>query len=161
MDGTTINSGEDPMYKHILLPHDGSDLSTNALKQAITFAKSMSADLTVMHVVQPFHLHVQAALAPQKLRDKIEHEHDAESLEGARKRLADFENEAKASGVACRSVALIGEYPYQDIIAQAAKSGCDVIMMASHGRRGLEGLLLGSETVKVLTHSKIPVLVVR
>jgi nucleotide-binding universal stress UspA family protein len=149
------------MYKHILLPHDGSDLSANAFRQAITFAKSLGAQLTVMHVVQPFHLHVQAAMAPQRMRDKIEGEHDAETLEAARRMLAGLENDAKAAGVTYHSVALLGEYPYQEIIAQAAKSGCDVIMMASHGRRGLEGLLLGSETVKVLTHSKIPVLVVR
>lgn len=149
------------MYKHILLPHDGSELSTSALKQAIALAKSLGADLTVMHVVQPFHLHMRAVSAPQSMRHQIEHEHDAEALEAARKMLADVESDARAAGIACRSVALLGEYPYQDIIAQATKSGCDVIMMASHGRRGIEGLLLGSETVKVLTHSKIPVVVVR
>jgi len=75
--------------------------------------------------------------------------------------LAAAQAEAKAQGVDCATVAILGDHPYQGIIDQATKSGCDVIMMASHGRRGLEGLLLGSETAKVLTHSRIPVLVVR
>jgi len=149
------------MYKHILLPYDYSDCSVNALKQAIAFAKSLGADLTLMHVVHPFHLHVQAGATARVLLDKIENEHDAEAIEGARARLAGVESDVKATGIACRSVTLVGEYPYLDIIAQAETSGCDVIMMGSHGRRGLEGLLLGSETVKVLTHTKIPVLVVR
>jgi nucleotide-binding universal stress UspA family protein len=149
------------MYKNILLPHDGSDLSSAALKQAVLFARSLGAKLTVMHVVQPFHLNVRTWATPQDMMGKIEKDHDVEALEDARKMLALVQNEAKAQGIECGSVAILGNYPYQSIIDHATKSGCDVIMMASHGRRGLEGLLLGSETVKVLTHSKIPVLVVR
>lgn len=149
------------MYKNILLPHDGSDLSSAALKQAILFAKSLGAKLTVMHVVQPFHLNVRTWATPQDMMGKIEKDHDVGGLEDARKMLALVENEAKAQGIDCGSVAILGEQPFQSIIDQAVTSGCDMIMMASHGRRGLEGLLLGSETVKVLTHSKIPVLVVR
>lgn len=149
------------MYKHILLPHDGSELSSAALKQAILFAKFVGARLTVLHVVQPFHLNVRTWATPEAMMDKIETDHDTETLEKARKMLATLQAEAKAQGIDAASVAVLGEYPYRSIIEQAEKSGCDVIMMASHGRHGLEGLLLGSETVKVLTHSKTPVLVVR
>ena len=149
------------MYKHILLPHDGSELSANALKQAIDLAKSVGAKLTALHVVQPFHLHIRGTSAPPDMRGKIEHDHDNEALEDARKMLAGVLHQTKAAGVACDSLAVLGEHPYTSIIEQAANSGCDLILMASHGRRGLEGLLLGSETVKVLTHSRIPVLVVR
>ena len=149
------------MYRHVLLPHDGSELSDAALKQAILFAKAMGAKLTMMHVVQPFHLNVRTWATPEAMMDKIEQDHDAETLATARKVLADLEGQAKAQGINTVSVAVLGEYPYRSIIDQAAASGCDVIVMASHGRSGLEGLLLGSETVKVLTHSKVPVLVVR
>jgi nucleotide-binding universal stress UspA family protein len=149
------------MYKHILLPHDGSELSSAALEQAVLFAKSIGARLTVLHVVQPFHLNVRTWATPDAMMDKIETDHDADALEEARKMLATLQEKAKAKGIDAAGIAILGEYPYRSIIEQADKLGCDVLMMASHGRRGLEGLLLGSETVKVLTHSKIPVLVVR
>jgi nucleotide-binding universal stress UspA family protein len=149
------------MYKHILLAHDGSDLSSAALKQAIQVAKALGAKLTAIHVVQPFHLSFRTLSTPSSVRDKIEGDHDAEALDAARKMLAAAQAEAKAQGVDCATVAILGDHPYQGIIDQATASGCDVIMMASHGRRGFEGLLLGSETAKVLTHSRIPVLVVR
>lgn len=149
------------MYKHVLLPHDGSDLSNAAFKHGTLLAKSMGAKLTVVHVVQPFHLNVRTWATPEAVMDKIEHDHDAETLAEARKVLATLQAEAKAQGVDAAGMAVLGEYPYRSIIDQASASGCDVIVMASHGRSGLEGLLLGSETVKVLTHSKIPVLVVR
>jgi nucleotide-binding universal stress UspA family protein len=149
------------MYKHFLLPHDGSDLSSAALTQAIRLAKSLGAKLTIMHVVQPFHLHLRTWATPEDLMDKIEKDHDVETLSEARKLLAKLQNEAKMQGLDCEAVAVLGEYPFRSIIDQAGKSGCDVIVMASHGRSGLEGLLLGSETVKVLTHSSIPVLVMR
>jgi nucleotide-binding universal stress UspA family protein len=149
------------MYRHVLLPHDGSELSDAALKQAILFAKAMGAKLTMMHVVQPFHLNVRTWATPEAMMDKIEQDHDAETVTKARKVLADREGQAKAQGINTASLVVLGEYPYRSIIDQAADAGCDVIVMASHGRSGLEGMLLGSETVKVLTHSKIPVLVVR
>jgi len=149
------------MYKHILLAHDGSELSSAALKQAIQVAKALGAKLTAIHVVQPFHLSFRTLSTPSSVRDKIEGDHDVEALDAARKMLAAAQAEAKAQGVDCATVAILGDHPYQGIIDQATTSGCDVIMMASHGRRGLEGLLLGSETAKVLTHSRIPVLVVR
>jgi nucleotide-binding universal stress UspA family protein len=149
------------MYSHVLLPHDGSELSNAALNQAIRFAKAMGARLTMLHVVQPFHLNVRTWATPEAMMDKIEQDHDAEAIAAARNVLAKLEAEAKAQGVEAASVAVLGEYPYRSIIDQAAASACDVIVMASHGRSGLEGFLLGSETVKVLTHSRIPVLVVR
>jgi nucleotide-binding universal stress UspA family protein len=149
------------MYRHVLLPHDGSELSNAALKQAIGFAKTMGAQLTMLHVVQPFHLNVRTWATPEAMIDKIKQDHDAETVAKAREVLAKLEAEAKAQGINATSTVVFGEYPYRSIIDQAQASGCDVIVMASHGRSGLEGLLLGSETVKVLTHSKIPVLVVR
>ena len=149
------------MYKHVLLPHDGSELSSAALKQAILFAKFMGAKLTMMHVVAPFHLKVRTWATPEAMMGKIEEDHDADAVAEARKVLASLQGEAKAQGIDAASVVVLGEHPYRSIIDQAGASGCDVIVMASHGRSGLEGFLLGSETVKVLTHSKIPVLVVR
>jgi len=149
------------MYKHIMLPFDGSQPSVSAEKQCIAFAKSIGAKLTVIHVVSLFHLHAPAGLTPKTVVTTIEKEHKEEAEQMARKMIAEVEKHAKAAGVRCDGVVVVGDNPHDEIIGNARKSGCDLIMMASHGRRGLDALLLGSETVKVLTHSKIPVLVVR
>ena len=149
------------MYKHILLPFDGSAPSVNAEKQCIAFAKSIGARLTVIHVVSLFHLHTASGASPEAVVAKIEKGHEEEARQMARSIIAEVEKHAKAAGVACDSVVVAGDNPYREIIENAAKRRCDLIMMASHGRRGLDAILLGSETIKVLTHSKLPVLVVR
>jgi nucleotide-binding universal stress UspA family protein len=149
------------MYKHILLPVDGSELSRKTEKECIAFAKSSGAKVTAIHVVSHFHLHIQRWGAPESVFTKIEKEHEAEATDLARKMISKLEARANAEGVKCDGLVVVGDHPYEEIISSAEKRKCDLIMMASHGHTGFDAVLLGSETVKVLTHAKIPVLVVR
>jgi nucleotide-binding universal stress UspA family protein len=145
------------MFKHILLPTDGSELSAAAIKQGIRFAKSIGAKvmgLCVMPLQHPFFYETEIPM------DALEHA-AKRYKDLAEKYLAAIEKEAKAAGVTCDVVYEKNNYPYEAIIRVAKQKGCDLIMMASHGRRGVGALLIGSETQKVLTHSKIPVLVYR
>jgi nucleotide-binding universal stress UspA family protein len=91
----------------------------------------------------------------------IERQHEDEAKEIAQKMVNALVTRVKEKGVECNGVVVVGDHPYEEIIKSAEARKCDLIMMASHGRRGLDAVLLGSETVKVLTHSRIPVLVVR
>ena len=148
------------MFKHILLPTDGSKLSDNAVKRGIEFAKSINAKITVIHVVPEFRMVAdEGFVAPMSAQFKERFEKEARGR--AQKVLDKAEKMAKTAEVAYGGVIVNSDFPHQQIIHTAQKLKCDLIMMASHGRRGLPGLLLGSETAKVLTHSKIPVLVVR
>jgi nucleotide-binding universal stress UspA family protein len=149
------------MYKHILLPVDGSELSRKAETECLAFAKAIGARVTALHVVSHFHLQLAPWGAPKSIHVKIEKEHEEEAKEGAKKMLSELEARARSAGVKCETLVVVGESAYEKIIENAAKSQCDLIMMSSHGHRGLNAVLLGSETVKVLTHTKIPVLVVR
>jgi nucleotide-binding universal stress UspA family protein len=148
-------------YKHIMLPVDGSEPSRKAEKECIAFAKSIGAKVTTIHVVSHFHLHFQPWATPKSLHTKIEREHEEEARELAQKMISEIVTRAKEKGVVCDGLVVVGDHPYEEIINSAGNRKCDLIMMASHGRRGLDAVLLGSETVKVLTHSRIPVLVVR
>ena len=149
------------MFKHILLPTDGSKLSNKAVKQAIAFAKALGAKITAIHVVGDYHLVLpdEGFIMPDvpALRKRFE----AEEAVRAKKILDAVRKSASEAGVECDTVTATSDVPYETIINQATKFKCDLIIMASHGRRGLRGILLGSETQKVLTHSKIPVLVCR
>ena len=149
------------MYKHVLLPVDGSELSRKAEKECIAFAKSSGAKVTAIHVVSHYHLHFQRWGAPRSVFTKIEKEHEEEAAELARKMISKLEARAKGEGVKCDGLVIIGDHPYEEIVKCAEARKCDLIMMASHGHTGLNAVLLGSETVKVLTHARIPVLVVR
>ena len=149
------------MFKHIMLATDGSEASGRAEKSCIALAKSVGANMSVIHVVPHFHLHYQPWGAPREVHDRIEKVHEQEALEGARKLMAGIEGRARESGVTCESMIIVGDRPYEEIIGNAEKHGCDLIMIGSRGLMGVNALLLGSETVKVLTHTKIPVLVVR
>ena len=145
------------MYKHILIPTDGSPLSETAIRQGIAFAKSMQARVTAMIVSIPFHAF---ALDPVMVSDTPgQYEKDCEAL--AEKALGVAKAEASVAGVPCETLHVQAPHPYEAIIDAARKGGCDLVFMASHGRRGVSALVLGSETMKVLTHSKIPVLVCR
>ena len=148
------------MYKHILLPTDGSPLSEKAVKQCIRLARSIGAKITVLNVTPEFQMIMDegfvmpnAALVKKRFED--------ETGKRSKKLLADVKANASAAGVECDCITVISGVPYDAIIKQAKKAKCDLIMMASHGRKGLSSILLGSETAKVLTHSTIPVLVVR
>ena len=145
------------MYKHILIPTDGSELSNKAVDHGIGLAKALNAKVTAVTVSEPFHIF---AVEPGMLTDTPdEYEKRIAALTG--KYLKAAKDAATAAGVPCDVVHVEHEHPYETVIDTARKRGCDAIVMASHGRRGVSAIVLGSETVKVLTHSTIPVVVVR
>jgi nucleotide-binding universal stress UspA family protein len=149
------------MYKHILVPTDGSELSDKAVEAAIKLASLLGARITAFHAMEPYPL--QGAYAAEasgvaELQPEIFAER---SEEYAKRVLETFAKAASAANVECTTGYATGRSPSQAIVEKARAEKCDLIVMASHGRRGLEGFLLGSETQKVLTHSSIPVLVYR
>ena len=147
------------MYKHILLPSDGSRLSRKAIKQGVAFAKSIGAKVTGFYAnpgIPIEYLGIDAPM-PQSV-------YDAESereRKFADKILAEIAEAARRAGVTCDCVSVESRSAADAIMATAKRRGCDLIFMASHGRHGISAVLLGSETTKVLTHSNIPVLVCR
>jgi len=146
------------MFSHLLIPTDGSPLSDAAVKRGVELAKEMNAKVTGLHVAEPFRV---LSTESEVLKDTRE-EYYASARANAEQVLAAFETAAKSAGVsAFERVFVVSDHPYEAIIDTARDKGCDLILMASHGRRGLQALLLGSETHKVLVHSKIPVLVYR
>lgn len=147
------------MYRHILVPTDGSPLSARAIRQAVKFAKSIGARITGFYAAPEFRLPAYGDYIPPQSFNAREFERH--TRETAKKHLGAIERAARAAGVRCNCVYETGDSPSAAIIRAAKKEKCDLVFMASHGRRGLQGLLLGSETMKVLTHSKIPVLVHR
>ena len=147
------------MFKHILVPTDGSQLSSDTAKRAIAYARETGAKVTFFFAKPdyPVAFYGEGALIDPTTPDKF-----AEMAEQQAKQiLAASQAAAKAEGVDSAAVSSVSDIPYEAIIAAAEETGADLIFMASHGRRGIRGLLLGSETQKVLTHSKIPVLVYR
>ena len=148
------------MFKHILLPTDGSKLSNRAVKRGVEFAKATKARVTSIHVVPEFRMIADEGFAipmSAELKQRFEGQAQARA-----KTVVDKVGKlAKAAKVRHDGVVVSSDFPYQQIIETARRRKCDLIIMASHGRRGLSSLLLGSETSKVLTHSKVPVLVVR
>jgi nucleotide-binding universal stress UspA family protein len=145
------------MFKHVLLPTDGSPQSEAAVRQGIALAKEQQARVTGIHVVPEFHVFTYH---PDMLEDtRAEYERDSKAQ--ATKILAAVEDAARAAGVPCDTVCATNDEPYEAIIKTADEKGCDLIAMASHGRKGMKGLLVGSETQKVLTHSHQPVIVLR
>ena len=145
------------MYTNILIPTDGSELSGKAVDHGIALAKRIGARATALTVLPPFHM---LTTDTQMLTDTPA-QYNARIEVHAEKILGAAARSAKAAGVACELVHVGHEQPYKAIIDTAAAKGCDLIVMASHGRHGISAIVLGSETVKVLTHSKIPVLVHR
>jgi nucleotide-binding universal stress UspA family protein len=148
------------MFKHILLPTDGSKLSDRAVQRGIEFAKSIGATVTAVHVIPEFRMMADESFVLPSSPD-LKKRYEADAKARSAKMLDKIAERAKTAGVKFDGLSVRGDVPYEEIISAAKKKKCDLIMMASHGRRGLSGLLLGSETSKVLTHSKIPVLVVR
>jgi nucleotide-binding universal stress UspA family protein len=148
------------MFKHILLPTDGSKLSDRAVQRGIELAKAVGARVTAVHVIPEFRMMADESFALPTSGD-LKRRYEKEAKSRAEKMLNKIGDIAATSGVTFEGLCITGDVPYEHIIETAKKRKCDLIMMASHGRRGLSGLLLGSETAKVLTHSKTPVLVVR
>jgi nucleotide-binding universal stress UspA family protein len=148
------------MFKHILLPTDGSALSDKGVRQTIKMAKALGAQITAVHVVHGYRpLTEEGYVLPEVPLLRAQFEKDVEKH--SNEVLNPVRQAAIKAGVQCDTVVATADSPSEAIINQARKSRCDLIMMASHGRRGLQRLLHGSETAKVLTHSKIPVLVLR
>ena len=145
------------MFKHILIPTDGSDLSRKAILYGVQLAKESGAKVTGLTVTEPYQpAGMDTVFIPM---DKGDYEEQSRVL--SEKAVEQVKIAAQAAVVPCETIREIHDQPYRAIIDAAHALGCDLIVMASHGRRGISALLLGSETVKVLTHSTIPVLVYR
>ena len=147
------------MFKHILVPTDGSELSRATAARAVSFAKEAGAKVTVFFAKPeyPIAYFGEGALIDPTTPEKFAELADQQAAEY----LGEVQQQCAEANVPCDVVAVTSDVPYEAIIEAAEKSGCDLIFMASHGRRGISGFLLGSETNKVLTHSKVPVLVYR
>ena len=147
-------------YKHFLVPTDGSELSQKAIKIAAPLARALGARITGIYVVPEG---VPTLLSGEKLYGSgvLGRQYTALVNTEAKRALVAVEIEAGIAGVAYSSVRPTAGHPWQGIIRAARSQHCDLVVMASHGRSGLKALALGSETTKVLAHSKIPVLVCR
>jgi len=147
------------MFKKILVPTDGSDLSRQTAQRAVIFAKEADAQLVLFAATPEYSMdyYGEGGLISPASPDQ----HAARMDEWATRYLGEIEKMCAEAGVVCTAITATSDVPYEVIIEAAEKTGCDLIFMASHGRRGLSAMLLGSETQKVLTHSKIPVLVYR
>lgn len=148
------------MIKNILVPIDGSELSMSAIHYATDFANLVGAKV-LFFIAQPktapwLNFGFGAIIDPEALKSV----HESSQL-GAEKILSEAVQIAKSDGIDASSQLLFSDQPFEAIIEVAKKNTCDLIIMASHGRKGVDSLLLGSETQKVLTHSSIPVLVYR
>jgi nucleotide-binding universal stress UspA family protein len=147
------------MYKRILLPTDGSPVSRKAVKQGVAFAKSIGATVVGFFSPEDYRALMYSEYIPPTLLSEEEFEKQAQKA--AEKRLGYVAKTAQEAGVPYEGFYLSSIAPWQAIIDAAKKKRCDLIFMGSHGRTGLAGLVLGSQTTKVLTHSKVPVLVTK
>jgi nucleotide-binding universal stress UspA family protein len=145
------------MYKHILVATDGSELAGKALAYGIDLAKALNAELTAVTVSEPW-----SSAAPGEVGIYIPHKDYAQRIETwAREILEDAKQTAAKAGVVCGTAYVPEQYPAEGILEAAKERGCDLIVMASHGRRGIARLILGSQAAYVLSHSTIPVLICR
>ena len=147
------------MFKHILIPTDGSKLALKGIKAGVKLAAALGAKVTGVYVIAPYTPPMYGegsvyipGISVQAYRKATERQ--------AKKALAAVEVEAQTADVPCTTRFVTAERPFEGIL-KSARARCDAIVMASHGRSGLGGLLLGSETTRVLASSKIPVLVIR
>lgn len=150
------------MFKHLLVPTDGSSLSEDTVRRGIAFAAEVGARITFFHSQPEPPPPIYGDSLGVDPADLLGPERSARATATlAEAVLARAKGAAEAAGVTADAATEVTDSPYIGIIAAAERNECDIIFMASHGRRGITGLLLGSETQKVLTHSKIPVLVYR
>ena len=145
------------MFKHILLPTDGTAAAHPAIDACLRFAREIGASVTALHVAPALHIFTYEPGVTESVRQTVIKDRELHS----QKYLADVGQRAAAAGVPCQTMLVTSDFPHEAIIEAARSRACDLIAMASHGRGGIKGLLLGSETQKVLTHSAIPVLVWR
>lgn len=145
------------MYKHLLIATDGSELASKAVEQGIALAKALNAKITAVFVTESWATKVPGEMAIGFPIDAYE----KSCADNASQVLTKVVAAATAAGVACVQKHVRDQFPADGIIEQSKASGCDLIVMASHGRRGLSRLLLGSQANQVVTHSAIPVLICR
>lgn len=148
------------MFKHILIPTDGSEVSAKAIRAGVRLAAEMGAKVTGVYAEEPRPLHLHNNYG-HVLEKELTAELERRSREFAERCVALVQSEAKAAGVACEPLVVKADRPHQGIVQAAKDRDCDAIFMASHGQKGLTGLLLGSVTQQVLAHSDVPVLVFR
>jgi len=144
------------MYRSILIPTDGTDITAKAVTTAVTLAHALGAQLSTITVKEPFPysaISEMQPIPPQEFYDAQERI--------ALKRVKDVVDSAATAGLDCQAFTVEAQHPWEAIVDHAKTQGCDLIVMASHGRRGVGALLIGSETTRVLTHSDVPVLVVK
>lgn len=145
------------MFRHLLVPTDGSAHAEAMVGRAMAFASRIGARVTGLHVLPEYHVLTYRLTSLQDTKSNFA----AEAARHADTFLAALSHAAAQAGVPCDTVTATDDHPWQAIIDCAQQRGCDLIVMSSHGKRGLQAMLIGSETHKVLTHSTIPVLVFR
>ena len=146
------------MFKNILIPTDGSEQSQRAVEFGIELAKTHGARITGIHVIPDYHL----LIAYEGAFDPVTEERIEEETKARADTYLSFIREAAAAAsIPCSTACETSDHPYEAILRTCQSNGCDLILMTSHGRKGLAAVLLGSETRKVLTHAQVPVLVVR
>ena len=145
------------MYKHILIPTDGSERSARAIAQGMALAAALKAKVTALMATMPIPPVVLEGLAAPVANEELEQN----AKDYAMRCLGVATGAAAATGVRCEAIHIKHDRPWEAILQVADQKGCDMIVMASHGRAGVSAVVLGSETNKVLTHSKLPVLVCR
>ncbi len=144
------------MFQRILVPTDGSDITAKAVTTAVSLARAVGAKIYTISVKEPFPYSAISEMQPTPPQEFF----DAQERIAA-KRVQAVVDSCKAAGIACEAHTVEALHPWEAIIDHAKRQECDLLVMASHGRRGVAALLLGSETQKVLTHSQVPVLIVR
>ncbi len=147
------------MFKNIMVPTDGSAPSRRAIKRAVQLAREQKARITGFYVGPPWQLPAYSEYVPTEIVSPKQHA--AAVKKTAARILGAVKKAAAGAGVRCKCSYVMGEHPYDEIVKAARRYGCDVIVIASHGRRGISRLLLGSQTSKVLAHASVPVLVCR
>ncbi len=146
------------MFKHILIPTDGSELSQKAIRTGVELARFHGARVTGIHAIPDYHL----MIAYEGAFDPVTEERiEKEARSRAEAYLEFIQKTCREAGVPCETVCETSDHPYEAIVKTADTQNCDLILLHSHGRKGLAAILLGSETRKVLTYAKIPVMVVR
>ncbi len=140
------------MFKHILFPTDGATTSKHIIRECVSFAKDAGAIITALHVMPKY---------SRAYNEEGSQEFRRECVSAAEEFLEEINTIARDAGVPCNPLHVTSDYPYDAILRAAEEKHCDLIAMASHGWKGVKGMILGSETQKVLTHTKLPVLVFR
>jgi nucleotide-binding universal stress UspA family protein len=147
------------MYRHILIPTDGSELADKAVVHGLSLAKSVGAKITALVVEPTFNVYDVPSSKMLRMTEAFAEyaEHAKAHAAGILTGVADA---AKSNDVQCETIQMIHDHPYEAIVATAKEKDCDLIVMASHGRSGIGAVVLGSVTTKVLTHTSVPTLVI-